>query len=489
MRDTTLAMIGNAFNLGCFLVAGIIIARYLGTELYGVYIFAVSTGLLIAAISNSILRGLMIIMIRDVAKDQKSAGDYLGSILVINLAATVLTLIILFPAVAMMDLSPLKSNAIFIATLALLIQVFGRIAIAVFRAFERMWYEGGLLILQGLAFLILVGITIFMNGNVLTLLFMLLTSYILMAWIGYLLVNKKFTRPKFRRDVNLWRFLIKGAAPIGIAFFLMSTYDRIGTLALETFRSSSEVGLFGAAFSLTRNFVFIPFVFTGAILPIFSRIAVFSKDELAFAYAKTLKILLIIGLPIAIGITILAKPIILLLYGVDYADASVALQFIAWTIPAFFLSYMAKTALEAMNKQASWTHAILLGVLINLMLNLLLVPRIGVLGASLALLLTDITIVGISFYFVARELFLPYSIMTLGPLKVLVSSAIMAISVVYFRNLNLILLAVLGVVIYVSSLFLLRAFDSQEIALLKDAVQIDKGIRWLGARLGITFDG
>ncbi len=488
MRNASLAMLGTAFNLVCFLIAGIVIARYLGTELFGVYSFAVSTSLVFTALSNGGLRGLMIILIREVARDQQKAGAYLGSVLLINLALTVFTLVLLPPIVTMMGLSPLKVKAVYIAILANLIQIYGRLAIATFRAFERMAYEGVLLVLQGLAFLVLVLAAIYTKANVLTILVALLTSYILMTWSGYFLVSKHLIRPTFRMDISLWKFLVKEAAPIGVAFFLMTPYDRIGAIALEAFRGSSEVGLFSTAFSLTRNFTFIPFVFTGAILPIFSRIAISSRQELSLAYAKAFKLLLIIGLPLAVGSTLLAKPIILLIYGVEFAEASIALQVVAWSIPVFFLSFATKTALEAINKQTLWTIAIAIGMLVHLVLNIALVPQMGVLGASLALLSADIMIFGVTFYFVSRELHPPIVAITVGPLKGLVSAALLGAAVYYFKSHNLFLLVLLGAVVYGSSLILMRVFDSQEIALVKDAVRLDKFASWLVARLSITLE-
>ena len=475
-RGASLAMLGNIINQVCFLFASIAIARYFGKEAFGVYSFAMSLSFVFAVLS---IGGLQIILIREVARGQQGAGVYLGNALLIILALTALALMLLSCVVGLMDLSPFEVKAVYIAAVANLMHMYGRVAIAVCRAFERMAYEGVLLTLQGLVFLLLVWTAVYIEANLLSVIAALLVSYVLMAWLAYFLVSKYLTRPDFRLDLSLCKFLVREAAPVGVSYFLAILHDRIGAIVLQMFRGSAEVGLFGTAFSLTRNFSFIPLVVTGAILPTFSRLAVSSRENLSVAYAKAFKFLFVLGLSLALGTTIWARPIILLIFGAEFTEASVALQVVAWSLLFLFLNFVAKTTLEAINRQVLWTCTLAIGAVTNLILNVALIPQMGILGASLALVLADMMVFGIAFYFIYRELSLPVATIAMGILKCLASGALMGVAVRHFRNQSFFILVCLGAFVYSLSLLLLRVFDHEELALMKEVVCMDDRIRWL----------
>lgn len=466
-RNASFVMVGGIVSKLCLLVAGIVIARYLGQEGFGVYSFALFFSYLFAVLSDG---GLQIILVREAARDKERAGFYLGNILLIKLALAGLSLVLLSGAMVVMDLEPIKVQAVYVAALANVIWFYGSIAIGVFRAFERMAYEGLLLALQGALFLLLVLAAIFVEAGVLVLLGAFLVSYVIPTLLGFVLVGRRFVRLDLRLDLSLCRVLLREAAPIGLSLFLAMAYNRLGTIALEVFQGSADVGLFNAAFKLTRNLNLIPLVLAGAVLPAFSRLAVSEKQGLSSAYGRAFKLLLALGLPLAVGGTLLAEPIIVLIYGAEFVEGSIALQVTIWSLLFFFLSFLAKTTLEALNEQVRWTYALGAGVLISVVLNLLLVPRWGILGASVALLVADVMIFLLSFYFLTRELRLPFAPLALAGLKSIGSVTAMGLALYSVGELSLPFEIATGAIVYVLLILGLQVFDREELNLLKSAV-------------------
>jgi O-antigen/teichoic acid export membrane protein len=352
-----------------------------------------------------------------------------------------------------------------------MVYLYGVVAIGVFRAFERMAYELVVLVLQGCVLLVLVLLAIYLEASVLVLLGVVLVAYAVMVIAGWLLVRSRFTRPDFHVNPQSWRSLFREAVPVGISAFLFVSYSRIGTVALELSKTSADVGLFNAAFSLTRNLGVVPIAFSGAILPTFSQLAVLGVREVSLAYTRALKYMLMLALPIAVAGTQISERLVRLIFGPDFAGAGVALQIIIWSVLFWFLSLVTRTALLATNRQVLWTYTLAAGVLVNLALNVALVPRLGVLGASVALLVADVVIFGLASYAISRHLALPTASLLAASLKVAASAVLMGIVVYLLSDVNLILLMFLGAAVYGFSLLLLRALDSEELALIKGALR------------------
>jgi O-antigen/teichoic acid export membrane protein len=485
-RNVSLTMFGNVFARICFLVAGIASARYLGKELYGIYSFAMFFSLLFATLSDG---GLTLIMTRETARDSGEAGRYVGSVALMKVGLVLVSLLLLSGALALMDLSPLKVRAVYVAAAANMVYLYGVVAIGVFRAFERMAYESVVLVLQGCVLLVVVLAAVHFEGSVLVLLGAVLVSYAAMTAAGWLLVRHRFVRPEFHIDPGIWRFLFREAVPVGISALLFVSYSRIGTIVLELSQTSGEVGLFNAAFSLTRNLGVIPIAFSGAILPTFAQLAVRSVRQVSLAYTKALNFMLILALPIAVGGMFLADQLIHLIYGPEFAGAGVAFRIVIWALLFLFLSLITRSALQGINRQALWTKVLAAGVGVNVVLNVLLTPLVGIEGASLALLAADVVVFGLSFGLVARQLSLSVMAIAGRALKPLASALLMGAVLYYLRDQNLFLSVLIGAAVYGLLLILLRAFDSQEVALMKETLALDKLVQRLTKPGGQTPGG
>jgi O-antigen/teichoic acid export membrane protein len=473
-------MFGNVFARICFLVAGIASARYLGAELYGIYSFAMFFSFLFATLSDG---GLTLIMTRETARDTGKAGAYAGSVALMKVGLVLFSLLLLWGALALMNLSPLKVEAVYVAAVANLVYFYGLTAIGVFRAFERMEYESVVLVLQGCVLLFVVLAAIYFEASVLALLGAVLVSYAVMTAAGWLLVGKRFVRPEFHIDPASWRFLFREAVPVGVSALLFVSYSRIGTVALELSQTSTEVGLFNAAFSLTRNLGVIPVAFSGAILPTFAQLAVRGVREVSLAYTKALNFMLILALPIAVGGTFLADQLVHLIYGPDFAGAGIAFRIVIWALLFLFLSLITRSALQGIDRQVLWTYVLAAGVGVNLVMNLLLVPRIGIEGASLALLAADVIVFVLSFGLVARHLSLSVTAIAARALKPLACALLMGAALYFLRDNNLFLSLIVSAAVYALSLLLFRTFDAEDVAMIKGALMPGVLVRWL-ARFG-----
>ncbi|MCK4820743.1 polysaccharide biosynthesis C-terminal domain-containing protein, partial [bacterium] len=162
-------------------------------------------------------------------------------------------------------------------------------------------------------------------------------------------------------------------------------YSQIDRLSIGYFLSPVEVGVYGAAWSIVALLLFIPQAFSFLALPIFSKL--FSKQsitELREIFKKIAKTMFEISLPILLCVIIMSKDILTILYGKDYAVGATALSILGLGVFSESILGPAADCLVGAGKTRAPLIATSVGCLVNIILNILLIPIYGIIGAALA---------------------------------------------------------------------------------------------------------
>ena len=217
--------------------------------------------------------------------------------------------------------------------------------------------------------------------------------------------------------------------------------------------------------------LFIPMVFSIAILPVFSKFYISSRESLKTSYELSFKYLNLIGIPIAFGTTLLANKIVLFIYGTEFTQSILALQILIWAIPFIFLSYVFKVILVSINKQDLLLKTILISMILNVVLNLILIPSYSYLGASLVTVLTEIVSFSLCFYYLTIFVCkIPIMKYTLKP----VLASIFMVLLILNLKVNLFIVVIFASFIYFIILILLKTFTQDDILLLKKIIKKKK---------------
>ena len=272
---------------------------------------------------------------------------------------------------------------------------------------------------------------------------------------------------KVEIDLNLWKFLIIEAIPLTISSVFLLIAFRVDTILLQIINGNVAVGLYNAAYSLMTALMFVPLVYVSAIFPILSRLNISSKELLKISYERSVKYLIIIGLPIAVGTTLLASPIILLIYKSGFSQSIIALQILIWSIPIIFINYILGTAINSINKQRDTVKTTFIAMLLNIVLNLLLLPKYGLIAACFITVLTELTCFIFWFHIMNVHGYkIPIFKILLKPV---LASLIMGLFIILL-NANIILVIVLSTIIYFGVLYILKTFSDDDITLFKKIV-------------------
>ncbi len=451
------------------LALSVVIARTLGDVAFGKYSFVIALTAIFAIFSDL---GYNTLMVREVARDPAQAGRYLKNILGIRL---VLSLIIFTAIVIIINATGYHAdmkNLIYVFAIYTLILSISDVFKMVFRASERMQYESAITMISNIVRVVL-GVSVLLRGYGLMGIALVFLLYSLLdLLLSFLVCKTRFVRPGVALDPGFWKGTVIIALPMGLVTILSLIYIRTDTIMLAIMGGVAVVGWYNAAYNLVLGFTPIPHLFMNAILPLMSRLHVSSKDSLVMGYEKALTYLLISGLPIAMGMSLLADEIILLLYGEGFANSVIALEILAWDVLLIFICLPLGFMLVAINRQNRM--AVIVGgcALLNIVLNLILIPGFSYIGAAIATLITETVLFLAYFYVISKYLYkLPLHKIVMRPL---IATAVTALFIHLCSGLNLVVIIIYATVLYLVVLYLIGGFDKKDRRLLS-ALMSGKG--------------
>jgi O-antigen/teichoic acid export membrane protein len=183
------------------------------------------------------------------------------------------------------------------------------------------------------------------------------------------------------------------------------------------------------------------------------------------AYVLSLRLLVMIALPIAVGTFFVAEGLILLLGGAEYLpDSRMALQIIIWFLPFSFVNSVTQYVLIAIDQQRFLTKAFLIGASFNIVANLIVIPTFSYKGAAVVTIVSELVLL-VPFYYAVRKHLgsLPWVSLTWQPA---VASAIMGIVMWLLKGIPWLLLIPVGGVVYLVVLVAVGTFRQPDMDLL-----------------------
>ncbi len=145
------------------------------------------------------------------------------------------------------------------------------------------------------------------------------------------------------------------------------------------------------------------------------------------------KYLLAVSLPLAVGLSLLSRPLIGVLYGPSYAPAIEPLVILAWTIPLIFLAEFLRYSSFVLGQEKLAAGVVATAVVCNVLLNLIFIPVYGMMAAAAATVFTEALLVGL-YLFQARRL-LPLSALGRAVWRPLLAGLMMLVSLLLTRPL------------------------------------------------------
>ena len=279
----------------------------------------------------------------------------------------------------------------------------GRTWGSVFQAFERMELGSFVLILQRVVTAAAGTTALLLGAGLVTVSVLFLAGSLVGFAAGAWLLARHVVRPRIAVDRSRWVAIVRAGIPIGMVALLFTILLRVDQTMLSFLAEGGnrEVGLYAAAFRLIEATMFIAWAFGGAIMPWLSRQD--SPERVARGYALGTKVLTAVLLPIALAFVLLAEPLIDLLYGARYDEAVVPLRLLGATTLFVGLNQMASVVLIARDRPALFTRLLAATAVLNIALNVALIPAQGATGAATAAFISGALLLVGGMAIIARE--------------------------------------------------------------------------------------
>lgn len=389
-RQSLQGIIGNTgwlfadkiVRMGVGLLLGIWIARYLGPEQFGSYSYATAFVALFSTIASLGLDG---IAVRNIVRDPLHKDEIIGTVFLLKLMGGGVAF-----AVAVASIWLVRANDPQSKMLVAIIS-----AGNLFLAFDAIdfWFQARVeskytVLAKNCAFLLLaaVKIVLIVRHAPLTAFAWAASGEVLIGGAGLLVAYQRISG-----DARLWRYsasrakgLLHDSWPLIFSSIVIIIYMKIDQVMLGEMVGNREVGVYSVAVRLAEVWYLLPGAVVSSVFP--SIVAAKESDEPLF-YARLQKlynVMAFMGYAIAIPMTFLGGWLVKLLFGVAYAKAGPMLALLIWAIIFTNLGVARSTFLTAMN----WTRihfvTVFLGCVINVALNLWLIPLYGGMGAVIA---------------------------------------------------------------------------------------------------------
>jgi O-antigen/teichoic acid export membrane protein len=377
---------GEVISKGLMFLGTVYLARVLGKAGFGLYSLALAVGFYFWTIVDM---GISAYGTREVARDKEKAAELYCLLNSLRFMLAIILFIVFWLALYLVDVSPEKR-------LILLAGVFYVVGYSlspdwIFRGLEKMQYIAIGNIIAALFFVACLYLfikdfsgtfyaSIIYSGSILT-----------GSLVSMILLHKKIKIPFFPRiSFSQWWIHVKDSFYFGInkAFNTIELFIPIFFIGI--WNTAEDLGIFSAPHRLTSMMIYASSLSLAALYPILSNLYVTNINDFKMALAGFQKMILWIVMPFCIIASIFSKSIVIIIFGINYAESAKILTFLIWFFFLTIIRYSFGIALISANFHRFNMFATGAGAAFVTLSCMILIPKYGGYGAACALICGEI---------------------------------------------------------------------------------------------------
>lgn len=438
------------------------IARYLGESEFGKYNFALYYATFFVIIADP---GISNFIIREIARNKELTNEYVTNASLIQSLTSLIAFGIIAASINFMHYPQSTKSIVYLFGIYTILTSFSSTFRSVYQAFEQMQFTAAVDVIKQLILITGAFVVMYSKVGLLELAY----CYVLTGIIDILLnviFLKKVESIKPKLNLSLWKPMIIKAFPFGLNSFFAVLFFKIDTFMLSVIKGDIEVGVYSAAYTpLLSLSTVTSYMITSAIYPVMSKNFISHKNLLELITVSTVRYIIIIGLPISVGCLTLADRFINLFYAGKYSASVVVFQILALFIPLRLISGVTGTLLTSMDKQNIRTFSVAICAIINIALNIIMIPKLGSIGAATSTVVSELCLYTMFLVFIHKY----YKHLKINQyfIKPLVASLLMGFFITTIPKLNLYLLITISAILYSIILLFLGTFSKEDRSLFK----------------------
>jgi O-antigen/teichoic acid export membrane protein len=279
------------------------------------------------------------------------------------------------------------------------------------------------------------------------------------------LYQRGYGKIRFAMATNLWREMIKGSVPVGIAMLAGQNAVNLGPIVLGALFTTTDVGMYSAGMKLIIFLLLLDRTLNAVYLPYVSRIKAHRPEDLARIVSISLKVVIVLIVPLAVCCFAAADELIPLVFGPGYEVATtmfrVLLGYFVVTIPNSILV----CTLIASGKEAEYTRALVIGSSILACCVVGLAMNLGPIGAAAGVVVGELSIFLMLLARTRKIVEIPFVPMMTRPFVAFMVMAGTAILCAYW---NVIAAVLLSILVFFGTLLLVGGVEREEVEFVKD---------------------
>jgi O-antigen/teichoic acid export membrane protein len=384
-----------------------VLTHYFTPAQVGNFAFVLSAVMIVKTLTLS--HGVLHVLVRQVSQEEASDQKLFSNAFFLRLFLVSLGGVILLPAIYSLEYFSQTKDALMLVLGGFLIYDLFQLSEGYLIGKERVKETALIRSLGQIILVISFGLIVFFQANF----FWVFWSYIASLFVSgilFLATSQSYhlVQRRLVKKTALKNLFIQ-SLPITLMGLLTQLYVRVDVVMLKWFLGEEQVGIYATAYKLLDYLMVLSGMMTIAFFPVLSKLVAKNQEKFQQLYRKNILAYLKIFFPLTILIALIARPLIQIFYGTPYLEAQLSLQILMLAALFAYLNAPSGSILVSLKKQTLYLAGVALSFLVNFSLNLVLIPRLGIEGAAISTVFTEITILTFSAVVIYREIkFLPF---------------------------------------------------------------------------------
>lgn len=386
--NTSWLMAERVLRMAVALFVGIYVARYLGPTDFGLLNYALS---FVGLFTTLALLGLDGIVVRELVDDPARENELLGTAFVLKVIGAIAMWLLVAVTAMLMGHDAQTNILIGVIALGVIFQAFNVIDFSYQARVQSKYVVHA----QFVQLLVSAVVKLWLIASHAPLIWFawvyLLDAAVLALVLGLLYRHNVGRLLDWRWSRHAAGELLRDSWPLIPAGVMVAIYLRIDQVMIKEMLGPAEVGLYAAAVKLSEAWYFIPVIVSASLFPAI----VNARKQDAGRYQARLQrmydLMVWMALVVALPFSILSPWIIEVLYGEAYSGASGVLAIHIWAGVFVFLGVASSKWYLTENLQKIFFFRALTGAVMNILLNLLLIPRYGIIGAAVGTIASQVS--------------------------------------------------------------------------------------------------
>jgi O-antigen/teichoic acid export membrane protein len=471
-KNTGVLMVSQIISWGASLPLVIFMSRYLGAAGVGKIQLANSIWAIVSVIA---VFGIDILLAKEIARSPDRTSEFVSISTILRSTLFVIGFVAVALYASLAGYSQETTVILYLIGISWLFTLWGGTTRSALQGLERMEYVSLSDTVSKILLTIICILLLRWGYGIIPIVIMVCTSALINLMIQIVALHHITPLIPYFNGSAAWQMLKSGIPYLASSVFLV-VYAQIDMIIISMLLNEEAVGWYAASARLVGTFLFIPTVFITAIFPVLSRMFAHSPESLPRLMSKSFDLLLITGIPIGLGLVAIANPLVVLLFGKDFAPSGPILAtrgvVLILTYQAMLLGYFCMST----DKQNAWSILMIVATLATIPLDIILVPLCqrlfgdGAIGGGLSFIVTEGAMVVIGIHLLPKKA-LGWANAWLAA-RVVLAGLLMVLSIWWLRDLFIGIPILVGAITYLGLIYLFQVFTIEDRILMKQIVQI-----------------